>query len=278
MRTDRTKIDADHRDVTVQGVLKRRRPGRGEARPLAGFPVDLDVRSRAQATPATDAQGRFSASVTLEGAAEVRAVYRYRSDHTEVLDGEAPGTRIDVRQTPTPWTSVRTSAAVVDLGGPVTVTAKLERRTSKGWEPFVGRHGATLFARGAAGSGPSEWLGESAGTSCSSTGQGTRTRSQPSSAPGASRSKCGTRAHSPASAPPARTPGWCTSKGRWSSRPPSRRRPAWADAATVEVQWSGAGHAFSVDVAKNGAGWLRARFALPAGYRTATTAAVQIGG
>lgn len=44
---------------------------------------------------------------------------------------------------------------------------------------------------------------------------------------------------------------------------------------TTEADWQ---HAFSVDVAKNGPGWFRARFVAPKGYQAATTAAVQVTG
>ncbi|MFD6971458.1 hypothetical protein [Streptomyces sp. NPDC059949] len=300
VRTDRTKIDVDHRDVKVQGVLKGRWPGTREVKPLAGFPVDIDVRARAKATPTTDAKGRFSATVQLDEAAEVRPVYRHSPDHPEVLFGEGPATRVEVKQTPTRWTTIRTSAAGVDLGQPVTVTARLEHKTAKGWEPFAGQHGATLFTYGP--DVQSEWLGEfttaADGTvtvtaSPYNSGRFVLTNRAEDEDPftasvsgeskevevrhpaafsrfGATRTEAGTVRVEGALEFASNTPGTSTVLVQF-----SRDGRRWSDVTTTEADWQ---HAFSVDVAKNGPGWFRARFVAPKGYQAATTPAVQVTG
>lgn len=302
VRTDRTTIDVDHRDIKVRGVLKGRWPGTREVKPLAGFPVDIDVRSRSKATPITDGQGRFSATVQVNEAVDVRPVYRYSPDRPEVLSGQGPATRIEVKQTPTRWTTIRTSAVGVDLGQPVTVTARLERKTSEGWEPFAGQQGATLYTWGEAGE--SEWLGEfttgadgtvTATVSPYQSGHFVLTNRAEYGDPftasvsgqskevevrhpatfsrfGATRTETGAVRVEGALDFASDTPGTINVLVQF-----SHDGRYWSEAATTQAQWNGEGHAFSVDVAKSGPGWFRARFVSP-GFQTATTAAVQVTG
>ncbi|MFD5145167.1 hypothetical protein [Streptomyces sp. NPDC058401] len=303
VRTDRTTIDVDHRDIKVQGVLKGRWPGTREVKPLAGYPVDIDVRG-AQATPVTDPRGRFSATVTLEQAGQVQPVFRYDPAHPEVLSGEGAATRIEVKQTPTRWTYVRSSATAVDLGQPVTVTAKLERRTSTGWEPFAGQRGGVVFRH--TSGGQDEYLPGGFTTGADGTVTATLSpyesghflltnRAEDDDPFTASVGGAGKEIEVRHPATFTRFAATRTEGGRvhvegameFTGDTPgtidvtvqfSRDGRHWADVATARADWGGEGYAFSADVVKNGAGWFRAKFTGPAGFQSATAAAVQVAG
>ncbi|MFF9124409.1 hypothetical protein ACF09J_14065 [Streptomyces sp. NPDC014889] len=144
VRTDRTEVDIDHRQVRVDGILKGRWPATRELKPLADHRVDLDVDYWTEDTVRTDAEGRFSGTVTVNDAVPVQAIYRH--DKPYVLYGESPSIQIGVRQVATRWTvQAPAEAQTIDLGQPVTFTATLERETPQGWLPFGGQSGGVLF-------------------------------------------------------------------------------------------------------------------------------------
>ncbi|WP_445527129.1 hypothetical protein [Streptomyces cyslabdanicus] len=74
VHTDRTEVDIDHRQVRVEGILKGRWPATRELKPLADHGVDLDVDYWTENTVRTDAEGRFSGTVTVNDAVPVQAV------------------------------------------------------------------------------------------------------------------------------------------------------------------------------------------------------------
>ncbi|PWI07361.1 hypothetical protein DIZ27_28315 [Streptomyces sp. NWU339] len=151
VRTDRTEVDIEHRQVRVDGILKGRWPATRELKPLADHRVDLDVDYWTENTVRTDAEGRFSGTVTVNDAVPVQAIYRHDKPH--VLYGESPSIQIGVRQVATRWTvHAPAKAQTVDLGQQVTFTATLERETPQGWAPFEGQSGGVLFEPSTVGS------------------------------------------------------------------------------------------------------------------------------
>lgn len=143
LTVDRTAIDWDHRDVQVEGTLYGRWPTR-QVKPLAARHVDIDVDYWTQTTVTTDAQGHFTASVRLDAAAPIQAVFRMDGGTPPVLYGESETVQIGVDQVPTRFTST-VSATDVDFGQPVTLSVKVEQKTADGWVPLAGRSGGVLF-------------------------------------------------------------------------------------------------------------------------------------
>ncbi|MFJ3589892.1 hypothetical protein ACIQUY_14485 [Streptomyces sp. NPDC090231] len=146
VRTDRAEVDTDHRQVRVDGVLKGRWPATRALEPLADHPVDIDVDYWTENTVRTDAEGRFSGTVTVNGEVPVQAVSRHADNHPYVLYGESEITRIGVRQVATRWTVQSPAGArTIDFGQQVAINATLERETPQGWVPFGGQSGGVIF-------------------------------------------------------------------------------------------------------------------------------------
>lgn len=143
LAVDRTAIDREHRDVRVEGTLYGRWPTR-QVRPLAARQVEINVDYSTQTTVTTDAAGHFTASVRLDYAAPVQAVFGMDGGTPTVLYGESEPVQIGVDQIPTRFTST-VSATDVDFGRPVTVNVKVEQKTADGWVPLAGRSGGVLF-------------------------------------------------------------------------------------------------------------------------------------
>jgi hypothetical protein len=143
LTVDRTAVDRDHRDVTVQGTLYGRWPTRDE-KPLAGRSVDIDVDYGTRTTVTTDGEGRFTATVRLDEGAPIQAVFRNDGGQPFVIYGESEPVQIGVDQTPTRITA-DVSATDVDDGQSVTLTAKVEQYTADGWVPLANRSGGVLF-------------------------------------------------------------------------------------------------------------------------------------
>lgn len=144
LTVDRTSIDRDHREVTVQGTLYGNWPAQ-EEKPLAGYPVDIDVDYWPQTTVTTDADGRFTATVTLDQATTVQAIYRYDNQHGGYVYSESERLDIGIEQIPTRFTT-DVSATDIDDGDPVTLTAKAEQQNADGsWVPLAGQSGGVLF-------------------------------------------------------------------------------------------------------------------------------------
>ena len=299
-RTDRTKIDIDHRDVAVEGVLKGRWPGTRELKPLADHPVDIDVDYWTSATPRTDAQGRFSASVRLSNAAPVQAVYRHSNEYPDVIYGESPTTQIAIQQVATRWSLVRTTARSIDYGGQVTVTAKLERSTAKGWVSFAGQEGGVLFVPPPGGQ--SETVGHFT-TADDGTVSLTHTPYQGGHFLLTSRSEdpfiAGASAQSAeinvlrasqftafeatrTGAKQVNVQGSIDFPDGWTPAPInvhiqfSRDGKHWTDVATTEASWSGSGNAFSADITNSRTGYFRAHFRATDAFQSATSAPIQV--
>ncbi|MDH6451796.1 MULTISPECIES: hypothetical protein [unclassified Streptomyces] len=144
LTVDRTSIDRGHREVTVQGTLYGNWPAQAE-KPLAGYPVDIDVDYWPQTTVTTDADGRFTATVTLDQATGIQAFYRYDNQHPGYVYSESELLQIGIDQIPTRFVT-DVSATDIDDGDPVTLTAKAEQQTADGsWVPLAGQSGGILF-------------------------------------------------------------------------------------------------------------------------------------
>lgn len=141
---DRTAVGVDERDVTVEGVLKGQAPGGGDPVVLPGRKVDIDVDYWTVTTVTTDGEGHFTATVHLDNAAPIQAVYRHDGDHPGYLYGESTMLQIDVDKAPTRYT-LQTSTQRIDKGQSVTLTGRLEKETENGWEPLSGVSGGILF-------------------------------------------------------------------------------------------------------------------------------------
>ncbi|MFF5183934.1 hypothetical protein ACFY30_09115 [Streptomyces sp. NPDC000345] len=300
VRTDRTEVDIDDRHVRVDGVLKGRWPATREVKPLADHPVDIDVDHWTENTVRTDAEGRFSGTVTVNDAVPVQAVYRHVNEHPYVLYGESPSTRIGVHQVATRWTVEEPAAArTIDFGQEVTLTATLERETEQGWVPFEGQSGGVLFEPSAGG--------QSAGVGYFTTGADGKVTfthtpwesgsfrvashsDDPFIADASSNSARITvlRASVFTSFSATRTPdhgvhveGAMDFPDGWTPADIpvhiqySRDGEQWADLVTAEATWSGSGYAFSADIAGARHGYYRAYFAATEAFRAATSEAVK---
>ncbi|WP_225803036.1 hypothetical protein [Streptomyces sp. NK15101] len=300
VRTDRAEVGTDDRQVRVDGVLKGRRPDTRELEPLADHPVDIDVDYWTEATPRTDAEGRFSSTVTVNYATQIQAVFRHAAEHPYVLYGESSAMPVGIRQVATRWV-VQSPAdgLTIDLGQSVTLTATLERETPQGWAPFAGQSGGILFEPSAGG--------QSDGVGGFTTGEDGRitltytpreagtflltTRSEdPFVAPAQTSSPQvtvlrssvftrfsairtedrGVRVEGGMDFPDGWTPGTVAVRVQY-----SRDGGTWTDVTTVEAYWSGRDHGFSADVADAKPGWFRARFDATGPFRAATSDAVK---
>lgn len=140
---DRGSIDREHRAVRVEGTLFGRWPTR-EVKPLAARKVDIDVDYWTEATVSTDESGRFSASVRLDHASPIQAVFRWDGGAPNVLYGESEPVQIGVDQIPTRFEAT-VSETDVDFGQSVTLNVKVEQKTAEGWVPLTGQSGGVLF-------------------------------------------------------------------------------------------------------------------------------------
>ncbi|MFJ4818192.1 hypothetical protein [Streptomyces sp. NPDC088801] len=300
---DRTEIDTDHREVRVDGTLKGRWPATRELKPLADHRVDLDVDNWTENTVRTDAQGRFSGTVTVNDAVPVQAVYRHDNANPYVVYGESASTSIDIRQVATRWTfETPVEARTIDFGEQVTVTATLERETAQGWVPFEGQSGGVLYEA-------------SSGTHWASVGYFTTGADGKSATFAHTPGETGTfrvASHSddpfiaPASANSAEitvlrasvftsfsatrsedggvhVEGAMDFPDGWTPADipvriqHSRDGKRWTDLATVQASWSGEGHAFSADVTDGRRGHYRAQFDKTESFRGATSEVVRVG-
>lgn len=143
LSVDRSSIDREHRDVEVQGTLYGRWPTR-EVKPLAARKVDVDVDYWTQTAVSTDAHGRFRASVRLDNAAQIQAVYRMDGGTPVVLYGESEPVQIGVDQIPTRFTAT-VDETEIDYGQSVKLKVAVEQKTADGWVPLAGKSGGVLF-------------------------------------------------------------------------------------------------------------------------------------
>ncbi|MFC8952879.1 hypothetical protein ACFT8P_09555 [Streptomyces sp. NPDC057101] len=300
VRSDRTEVDIDNRQVRVDGVLKGRRPDTRQLEPLVDHPVDIDVDYWTENTPRTDAEGRFSGTVTVNAAAQIQAVYRYANEYPYVLYGASQEIPIGVRQVATRWV-VQSPAEprTIDFGQEVTLTAALERETPQGWKPFAGQSGGVLFEP--SGGGQSAGVGgfttdEDGRVSFPHTPWETGTflvtsrTEDPFIAPASVNSPLVTVLRSSAftrfSALRTADHGVHVEGGMdftdgWTPATilvrvqHSRDGETWTDVTTVEAYWSGQDYAFSADIADTKPGYFRARFDATNAFRAATSDTVR---
>ncbi|MER7191287.1 hypothetical protein [Streptomyces flaveolus] len=300
VHTDRAEVDIDHRQVRVDGVLKGRWPGTRELQPLADHKVDLDVDYWPEATVRTDAEGRFSGTVTVNGAVPVQAIYRH--DKPYVLYGEAPAIQIGVRQVATRWTvQAPAEARTIDFGQEVSFTATLERETPQGWAPFGDQSGGAIFEPSTAGQ-QFESVGQ---FTTGADGKVTFTHApwQTGSFHVASHSDDPFIASASTNSaritvlrasvftsfsatrqqgrsvyvegamdfPDGWTPGDIPVHIQY-----SRNGEQWSDLLTTRATWSGSGHAFSADIPRAKNGYFRAHFEATESFRAATSETVKV--
>jgi hypothetical protein len=299
---DRTEIDTDHREVRVDGTLKGRWPATRELKPLADHRVDLDVDNWTENTVRTDAQGRFSGTVTVNDAVPVQAVYRHDGANPYVLYGESSSTPITIRQVATRWTfQTPAQARTIDYGEQVTVTATLERETAQGWVPFEGQSGGVLYEA----SHGTHWTSvgyfttgaDGKATTFTHTPWETGTfrvashSDDPFIAPASADSAEITvlRASVFTSFSATRTEGGGVHAEGAMDFPDgwtpadipvhiqySRDGKRWTDLATAQAGWSGEGHAFSADIADARRGYFRAQFDKTESFRGATSEVARV--
>ncbi|MGA5197714.1 hypothetical protein [Streptomyces exfoliatus] len=300
VRSDRSEVDIDDRQVRVDGVLKGRRPDTRQLEPLVDHPVDIDVDHWTETTPRTDAEGRFTGTVSVNSATPIQAVYRHVNEHPFVLYGESPEIPVGVRQVATRWVVQSPSGTpTIDFGQEVTLTATLERETPRGWEPFAGQSGGVLFEPSAGG--------QSAGVGYFTTAEDGRvsfthspwetgtflvtSRSEdPFVAPASVSSPLITVLRSSAftrfSATRTEDHGVRVEGGMgftdgWTPATiPVRVQYShdggtWTDVTTVEAYWSGQDYAFSADVTNTKSGYFRGVFDATASFRAATSDVVR---
>ncbi|MER7488302.1 hypothetical protein ABTY20_20790 [Streptomyces sp. NPDC126497] len=300
VRTDRSEIDIDHRQVRVDGTLKGRWPATRELKPLADHPVDLTVDYWTEDTVRTDADGHFSGTVTVNDAVPVQAVYRHVNEHPHVVYGESPSTQIDVRQVATRWTVQEPARArTIDFGQQVTFAATLERETPQGWVPFGGQSGGVLFEP--SNGGQFDTVGY---FTTGEDGEVTFTHApwetgsfhvashsdDPFIAPASTNSARitvlrasvftsfsatrtqdrGVRVEGVMDFPDGWTPATVPVRIQY-----SRDGRRWTDLLTTEATWSGSGHAFSADVTGARRGYFRAHFEATESFRAATSETVK---
>lgn len=299
---DRPEIDTDHRQVRIDGTLKGRWPATRELKPLADHQVDLDVDSWTENTVRTDAQGRFSGTVTVNDAVPVQAVFRHDNANPYVLYGESESTRIDIRQVATRWTfQAPSDARTIDYGQAVTVTATLERETRQGWVPFEGQSGGILYeaSSGNDWSSVGYFTTDKDGRSATFThtpGQtGTFRVASHSDDPFIAEASANSaeitvlRASVFTSFSAARTEdggvhveGAMDFPDGWTPADIpvriqySRDGKRWTDLATAQAGWSGEGHAFSADIADARRGYFRAQFDETESFRGATSEVARV--
>jgi hypothetical protein len=299
---DRTEIDTDHREVRVDGTLKGRWPATRELKPLADHRVDLDVDMWTENTVRTDAQGRFSGTVTVNDAVPVQAVYRHDGANPFVLYGESSSTPITIRQVATRWTfQTPAEARTIDYGEQVTVTATLERETAQGWVPFEGQSGGVLyeashgthwasvgyFTTGTDGKATTftHTPGETGtfrvtshsddpfiASASAKSAEITVLRASVFTSFSATRSEDGgVHVEGAMDFPDGWTPADIPVHIQY-----SRDGKRWTDLSTAHASWSGEGHAFSADIADARRGYFRARFDKTESFRGATSEVVSV--
>ncbi|WP_157430180.1 hypothetical protein [Actinomadura oligospora] len=125
-------LDYDHRQVTVSGRLMQRQAD-GTLVPLPGHTVRVFADGRSQDKTSTDADGRFTVTMTNPG-------YRVLTACSDLDATYAKGCadyRFTITQRPTRL-SLNPLPASSKMGGWVTVSGRAEVLTSGGWRPFVG--------------------------------------------------------------------------------------------------------------------------------------------
>lgn len=293
LTVDRTAIDREHRDVQVEGTLYGRWPTR-QVEPLAARQVEINVDYLTQTTVTTDAQGHFTASVRLDAAAPVQAVFGMDGGTPTVLYGESEPVRIGVDQIPTRFTST-VSATDVDFGQPVTVSVKVEQKTADGWVPLAGRSGGVLFGPDDAqtdlvgrfttaddGTFTMEytpWQGgyfqlalDTRDDPFLHAGTGTSDvvhvhRASKFTAFTAARSDAGqVHAEGLIDFPDGWTPAWIYVHVQYSPDGVN-----WSTLTTVEASWGGTGNDFAADLDEGGAGYYRAVFDADDNFQAATS-------
>ncbi|QOV47220.1 hypothetical protein [Streptomyces chromofuscus] len=299
VRTDRAEVDIDNRQVRVDGTLKGRWPGTRELKPLADHAVDLDVDYWTESTVRTDADGRFSGTVTVNDAVPIQAVYRHSGEHPFVVYGESPLVPIGVRQVATRWTvQSPAEARTINFGQQVTLTATLERETAQGWVPFEGQSGGVLFEPSAGGQFTSvgyfttgadgkvsfdhvPWETGSfrvashsddpfIAAASANSAEITVLRASVFSSFSAIRTKGqGVHVEGEMDFPDGWTPATIPVHIQY-----SRDGEEWTDLLTTEAG-SGSPHAFSVDIPQAGRGYFRAHFEATESFRAATSQAVR---
>ncbi|MEX0171398.1 hypothetical protein [Streptomyces sp. LMG1-1-1.1] len=301
VRTDRAEVDIDHRQVHVDGVLKGRRPDTRALEPLADHPVDVDVDYLTDAHARTDAEGRFSTTVTVNSATQIQAVYRFTNEHPGVLYGESAAMSVDVRQVATRWVVQSPEEGLtVDFGQEVTLTAVLERESPQGWMPFAGQSGGVVFEPSSGGqfwsvgqftTGPNgevtfthaPWETGAFRLSTISDDPFVAAVSTQSPRVRVLRSSTFTRfsATRTDSHGGAHVDGGMNFLDGWTPATIpvrvqySRDGASWTDITTVEAYWSGQDYAFSADIAALKPGFLRAHFDATESFRAATSAVVK---
>ncbi|MER7676958.1 hypothetical protein [Streptomyces sp. NPDC096934] len=298
LAVDRTAIDREHRDVRVEGTLYGRWPTR-QVRTLAGRQVEINVDYWTQTTVTTDAQGHFTASVRLDAAAPIQAVFGMDGGTPTVLYGESEPVQIGVDQIPTRFTST-VSSTDVDFGGQVTLSVKVEQKTADGWVPLAGRSGGVLFGPdndqsdqvgrfttaddGTFSMEYTPWQGGyfrlaldtrddpflQAGTGSSEVVH--VHRSSKFTAFTAARSDTGgIHAEGLIDFPDGWTPAWIYVHVQYSPDGVN-----WSTLTTVEASWGGSGNDFAADLDQSDAGYYRAVFDADDNFQSATSQTVHV--
>ncbi|MGW1001076.1 hypothetical protein [Streptomyces sp. NPDC002520] len=296
LTVDRTAIDREHRDVRVQGTLYGRWPTR-QVKPLAGRQVEIDVDYWTQTTVTTDDEGHFTASVRLDAAAPIQAVFRMDGGTPTVLYGESEPVQIGVDQIPTRFTST-VSSTDIDFGQPVTLSVKVEQKTADGWVPLAGRSGGVLFGPDDAQTGLvggfttaddgtftmdyTPWQGgyfqlalDTSDDPFLQAGTGTSEvvhvhRASKFTAFTAARSDTGqVHAEGLIDFPDGWMPAWIYVHIQYSPDGVN-----WSTLTTVEASWGGSGNDFAADLDQSGAGYYRAVFDADGNFQSATSQTV----
>ncbi|MGW1132214.1 hypothetical protein [Streptomyces griseoluteus] len=293
LTVDRTTVDREHRDVKVEGTLYGRWPDRHQ-KPLAARQVDLNVDYWTQTTVTTDARGHFTASVRLDEAASIQAVFNMDGSTPTVLYGESEPIPIGVDQIPTRFTST-VSATDIDFGQPVTLSVKVEQKTEEGWVPLGGRSGGVLFGPNGDQNSVVErfttaddgtfkvdytpWQGgyfqlslDTSDDPFLQAGTGSSEvvhvhRATKFTAFTAARADTGeVHAEGLIDFPDGWTPATILVHVQYSPDGVD-----WSTVATDEVHWGGSGYEFATDVDKSGAGYYRAVFDADDNFQSATS-------
>ncbi|MFI0940674.1 hypothetical protein [Streptomyces sp. NPDC021020] len=140
VRVDRTRVDYDHRSVTIHGHLMGQWPGSGAVTPMGGFPVG--VTSYMEYTDVTTAEdGSFSATlpVTSDYQNSIQAMFSYDPNHIFYNQSSSKSFPITLKKTATKIV-VKPSTGKVPFQGVVDSTsATLLWDSPTGWQPLVGK-------------------------------------------------------------------------------------------------------------------------------------------
>ncbi len=136
VRTDRTSIDFDNREITVSGVLKGTWPGTGEVRPLGGLPVAIwGQYADSDKYITTDEDGSFRRALSLHGSLRhIEVSYPGSVDGPPYTVGELKSLTIGITPQPTRVTA-KVDRRSAEHGDPVTITGIAERQGAAGWVP-----------------------------------------------------------------------------------------------------------------------------------------------